>query len=927
MNKTPDKKDKTDKKISRRSKIAAQVQFISISILVVILIITVITAMMMATGIADKSSENLAYFHSLEAVEKFNSYMIRDLALVQKVANSKAVKEWFADEFNETKRIAAYDEMMDYIELLSLAELYFGINDSLDEFSIVQGTSLEEFAPFSRLTRYDPDNLWYYELLDSDKDFVFNIDIDKLALRWRIWINHKVVSNGEIVGVFCSGLSIDGLLDDVFGQHDDVNVKGFVIDKDGVIQLDSSSRENYKIGITRHIKDQNGDPAFIEFIDDYLSRNQGHFYNDEKPVVKQLSVGTFDYASIAPVKNSDWSVVTFFNSGTLFSAWDLLPLVLILIFAFIIYTAANILVTRRFVLNPLNYLTHSVSDAGEENAEIYGDFRDDEIGELAVTIKNMWGRLYAGNLEAKNLADRLESALIEAREASLAKSNFLANMSHEIRTPMNAIIGMTSIGKSSLEILRKDYAFDRISSASQHLLGVINDILDISKIEAGKFELSMTDFDFETMLQRVIIINNFRVDEKNQKLTVHIDANMPKILHSDEQRLAQVITNLLSNAIKFTPEKGSIDIYSKMTESDEESGLCTIQIKVKDSGIGISSEQQAKLFNAFNQAENDTTRKFGGTGLGLAISKNIIQMMDGEIWIDSQLGKGSEFIFTIKTKRIKEEEYITPDWKNISMLAVDDDPVILEYLKEIVEKFGATCETELSGETAIKNVEENGVYDFYFVDYKLPGIDGMELTRILKEKNTENGKGVVIMMSVAERSAIEDEAKAAGVDKFFQKPLFPSVIIEAVNGYLNDGKKDTNGTEVKETENFEGKYILLAEDIEINREIVITILEPTRVNIDCAKNGRQAVEMFSESPSKYDIILMDLQMPEMDGYEAARAIRASGIPEAEKVPIIAMTANVFREDVEKCLSVGMNDHIGKPIDFDELTEKLKLYLK
>jgi len=921
-----DKLSNKNKKLRRRSKIAARFQYINISILIFVLIITVVTAMIMATGIADKSSEELAYFHSLEAVEKFNSYMIRDFALVQKVANSKAVKEWFADESDETKRLAAYNEMMDYVDLLALTELYFGINESLNEFSIVQGTGFEEFNPFSKLNRYDPDNLWYYELLESENDYVFNIDIDKLALRWRIWINYKVLSDGKPVGVFCSGLSIDDLLYDIFSQYDDINIKGFIIDKRGVIQLDSSFKDDYKIGIDKYIKNQHDDPAFGDFINEYLKGIDGYFTKEAKPVIKRLTDGLYNYASVAPIINSDWSVVTFFSNNSLFSASDLLPLMLILVSAFIIYTAASTLITRRFVLTPLNNLTRSVSEASGENAEIYGGLRDDEIGELALTIKDMWGRLYAGNLETKSMAVKLELALKEAKESSLAKSNFLANMSHEIRTPMNAIIGMTSIGKSSIDIQRKDYAFDRISSASQHLLGIINDILDVSKIEAGKFELSMTDFNFEAMFQRVVIINNFRVDEKNQNLTLHIDANIPKILYGDEQRLAQVITNLLSNAVKFTPDKGSINIDSSLLDLDEETGICTVQIKVKDTGIGISSEQQSKLFKSFSQAESDTTRKFGGTGLGLAISKNIVEMMNGSIWIESELGKGSAFIFTVKIKSSKEENYIAPDWGNIKMLVVDDDPVILSYFKEIVEKFGASCETELSGESALRNIQQKDAYNFYFIDYRLPGINGIELTRILKAKNTES-KGTVIMMSAAERSIIEEEAKIAGVDKFLQKPLFPSVIIETINSYINTNKKETKDERTKEIEKFEGKYILLAEDIEINREIVITILEPTLINIDCAVNGAQAVKMFSESPDKYSMIFMDLQMPEMDGYEATRDIRASGIPEAEKIPIIAMTANVFREDIEKCLSVGMNGHIGKPIDFDELIEKIKQYLK
>jgi len=916
---------KEEKTSRRKSRIARRVQFINISILIVILVSTVIAATVMATGISSKSSEKLAYFYSYESVEKLNSSMIRDFMLVQKVACSEAVTNWFADEHDEAKKLAAYKEMMDCIDMLALAELYFGINDSLNEFSIAQGTPFEEFTPCAMLNRYDADNLWYYELLESENDYVYKIDIDKIGLRWRIWINHKVISDGKVVGVFCTGLSIDNLLHDVFERYDDINVKGFIINKAGVIQLDSSFEDNYKIAVNRYVKDKNSDPAFIRFIDEYLGGIDGYFGKDVTPEIRPLSDGSFDYVSIAPLENSDWSVVTFFNNSSLFNVSDLLPLVLTLVSALILYTIVNTLVTRRLVLTPLNSLTQSVSAVDEENVEISGDSRDDEIGELASTIKDMWGRLNTVNTETKNMAVELEKALEEAKEASVAKSNFLANMSHEIRTPMNAIIGMTNIGKTSQDLQRKDYSFERIGNASKHLLGVINDILDVSKIEAGKFELSMTNFYLESMLQRVVTINTYRVDERKQLLTVHIDPNIPNLLYGDEQCLAQVITNLLSNAVKFTPEGGFINIDSTLVSEEDE--ICTIQIKVKDSGIGISPEQQARLFQAFQQAENDTTRKFGGTGLGLTISKNIIEMMGGRIWIESELGKGAAFLFTVQMKKVEEDAHIAPDWSSLSILAVDDDQMTLDYFKEVVEKFGASCDTALDGEGAIALAEEKGGYDFYFIDYKLPGMDGIELTRLLKTEHMESGRGTVVMMSVADWGPIEGAAKAAGVEAFLSKPMFPSAIIGAVNSFLGAKETDEESEAAQEIDTFEGKSILLAEDIDINREIVLAMLESTLLNIDCAENGKQAVDMFRKSPDKYSMIFMDLQMPEMDGYEAAATIRSSGIPGADTIPIIAMTANVFREDVEKCLRVGMNGHIGKPINFDEVLNVLRLYIK
>ncbi|MCL2768366.1 MAG: response regulator, partial [Synergistaceae bacterium] len=517
----------------------------------------------------------------------------------------------------------------------------------------------------------------------------------------------------------------------------------------------------------------------------------------------------------------------------------------------------------------------------------------------------------------------LQAALEQAHSASKAKSDFLSNMSHEIRTPMNAIIGMTNIGLSGTDIERKDYSLKRIDDASKHLLGVINDILDVSKIEAGKFELSGTDFDFEEMLQRVIGVISFRVDEKLQKLKIYVDRDIPKTLFGDEQRLAQVLTNLLGNANKFTPENGFIYLNSYLM--GEENGVITIKISVTDTGIGISPEQQSNLFQSFSQAESSTARKFGGTGLGLTISKSIVEMMGGRIWIESELGKGASFIIVIKMKRseIIKKRFSGREinWEKLRILAVDDDSFILEDFKGIIEKYGATCDTALSASEALRIIEQ-GDYDYYFVDWRMPDIDGIELTRIIKEKITEENNAIVIMISSFDYSDIAEEARVAGVDKFMQKPLFPSAIANMVREllYRADHPADEFAADMQDI--FTGRCILLAEDIEINRVIVKTLLEPTLLEIVCAENGKEAVRLFSEAPEKYDMIFMDIQMPEMDGYEATRAIRTFGIPKAKDIPIIAMTANVFREDIDKCLDAGMNGHVGKPIDFNEVISQL-----
>jgi len=550
------------------------------------------------------------------------------------------------------------------------------------------------------------------------------------------------------------------------------------------------------------------------------------------------------------------------------------------------------------------------------------NWTENEKGFVAMTASTI-----AGVIMRDIYTVKLKETLNKAIEASKAKSEFLSNMSHEMRTPLNAIIGMTTIGKNAKDVERKDYALGKIEEASTHLLGVINDVLDMSKIEANMLELSPVEFNFEKMLQKVVAVINFRVDEKQQKLTVHIDNTIPQTLIADDQRLAQVVANLLSNAVKFTPENGSITLEARCMDSQND--LYTIQISVIDTGIGISEEQQKRLFNSFQQAESSTTRKYGGTGLGLAISKSIVEMMGGKIWINSEPGKGATFSFNIKVKHgsIKERDGILApgvNWSNIRIMAIDDDPDILKYFRNVTHGFGVSCDTATSGEEALKLVDANGSYHIYFVDLKMPNMNGIQLTRELKSRASENP--VVIMISAAEWSAIADEAKSAKVDKFIAKPLFPSTILDVINECIGVEEQKSKETQVDITDVFTGHHILLVEDMEINREVVLALLEPTQLEIDCAENGKEAVRIFSENPSKYELIFMDIQMPEMDGYEATKRIRALKIPEAVNVPIVAMTANVFREDIERCLNAGMDDHIGKPIDFEEVMEKLRSYL-
>jgi signal transduction histidine kinase/DNA-binding response OmpR family regulator/Na+-translocating ferredoxin:NAD+ oxidoreductase RnfG subunit len=518
------------------------------------------------------------------------------------------------------------------------------------------------------------------------------------------------------------------------------------------------------------------------------------------------------------------------------------------------------------------------------------------------------------------------SALERAVLASQAKGDFLSNMSHEMRTPMNAIIGMSTIGLTATELTRKDYCLEKINDASKHLLGIINDVLDMSKIEANKLELSYVSFNFKKMINKVVNIISFRVNERKQNLRVSLDNAIPSAIITDDQRLAQVITNLLANAVKFTPEEGTISLSAHLL--DEKNGQFTIQIEISDTGIGISPEQQERLFTSFEQADRGTSRKFGGTGLGLAISKRIVELMNGEIWISSEIGKGSTFAFTIRVRQGKGEEHrylpMSVRWDNVRILAVDDAEETRDYFKQTATRFGISCDTAADGEEALASIARTGNYNVYFIDWQMPGMNGIELSQRIKSRFAD--EAIIIMTSATDWDEIEEDALNAGVERFLRKPLSTSSIADCLNELFASSAISQTEIDQEHLPDFSAYRMLLAEDIEVNREIVLSLLEPTGLAIECAENGREALEKFTQDPTRYDFIFMDVQMPEMDGREATQKIRALDTPNAHTVPIVAMTANVFREDVEDCLSAGMNDHVGKPLDFPKVIATLAKWL-
>ncbi len=520
----------------------------------------------------------------------------------------------------------------------------------------------------------------------------------------------------------------------------------------------------------------------------------------------------------------------------------------------------------------------------------------------------------------------LEEARLTAEKASRSKGEFLSNMSHDIRTPMNAIVGMTAIATAHIDDPQQvRNCLKKITISSRHLLGLINDVLDMSKIESGKMTLNEEMVSLRELMDSIVGIVQPQVKAKHQKFDISIYNITSENVHCDSVRMNQVMLNLLSNAIKFTPEGGSIGVTIHEEKSPRAEDYVRLRISVKDTGIGMSDEFRQHIFESFAREDNKRIHRTEGTGLGMAITKYIVDAMGGQITVESQQGVGTEFQVVLDLKRAEEqiEDMVLPDW---IMLVVDDDRQLCESTVDSLRSIGIRAEWVLDGESAVKMATQHHKshkdYHVILLDWKLPDMDGIQTARELRRQLGDDVP--ILLMSAYDWSEIEEEARAAGISGFLMKPLFRSTLFYGLKPYVDT--QEVQPVEEKNTPKFTNKRVLVAEDNELNWEIADELLQDLGLELEWAENGEVCTQMFQKSaPGYYDAILMDIRMPIMDGYEATDVIRAMDRPDAA-LPIIAMTADAYSDDIQRCLNHGMNAHVAKPIDIDEVARILKKYL-
>jgi len=932
----------------KRSRLSARFNFANILFVILILILTTVACGTLIYRMVDTAAMEYARTYTMESVDIMGSHLNKEISLIRHASQSPEVVEWFADEENPEKKEAAFQKMMLYADILQIDGLYFAVADSLNEYSIRSNADFQDFKPFRNLdssNRYDD---WFFDTIASVFDFTMDLSIRMGADSHRLWINHRVMKDGDVIGVLSSALDFDEIFYDLFGLYTGQSVRGLVIDYRGIIHIDSSAPQSDFIvseGPTSHILSVNTDTHFVSIINNNYLRNPAIFYGRRtEPEVIRLSGSGYSYLSIAPIPYTNWLAITFYDTSALFDITTILPPISAVVLAFILYVIFSYFLIKRLVFIPLSRFTQSVATADYDESDIYGIDRDDEIGELARSANNTYGRLHDITIE-------LKAAVEDAEAANVSKTAFLAKMSHEIRTPMNVILGIT-------EILMQNEKFDAktneelatIYNSCDMLLSIINDILDLSKIEAGKLEVFPEKYELASMIHDAAVLNVMRTGSKPIEFKLNVDENIPTNLIGDELRIKQILSNLLSNAFKYT-NKGSIDLsFSVEEDKSGDDNKIILIFCVADTGHGMTEEEVNKMFEEYSRFNLDRHRTIEGTGLGMNITRNLLRLMNGTITVESELNKGSVFTVRIPQEKTdggvlgnelanKLQEFRLDGMRQISkanisyepmrygkILIVDDVESNLFVARGLMAPYELTIDTVTSGFLAIDKIKDGNKYDIVFMDHMMPKMDGIAATEIIRDLGYTHP---IVALTANAVIGQADIFLSSGFDDFISKPID----IRRLNTLLNKYIRDKQPPEVLEAARLYKSSIMT--DIEPQIGVSPQLIEFFMLDANRAIQVLEEMMDKQEPYSKDDLQLYTVTVHAMKTAlinigESELSSSASELEQAglsEDSDAISSQTNAFIGNLrgviaKHAMPEGYDENILRDTDYDYLKSKL-----
>ena len=915
----------------KRNKLATRFNTVNIFFIVIILTITIFICGNMIYRLADDVAKDYVRFYTTDSVDRLSSHLYREISLIQHIAQSAEVVEWFADEENLDKKAKAFQVLSVFGDVLQIDGVYFGILSSLNEYSFDSGTAFEDVAPIDVLNPQSIYDQWFFDSVFSFFDYTLNLDTCKVTDTQRIWINHKVTYDGNTVGVICSALQFDYMFENLFGHYDGHRVRGFVIDHKGIIQLDSANPEPVFAGSDDsfvsdeiHILSINSNEDFIYAINRH-QRNPQIFHGlRTEPEIIKLSGAEYQYLSIAPIPNTNWLVVTFYNSAELFNITNMLPPIIGVVLAFIIFAILNNSFIQFLVLKPLNLLTRSVSQSAGGVNDVYGINRDDEIGVLARTVSETYIQLDAANR---------------------SKSEFLANMSHEIRTPMNAIIGATEIMMQNKLPVEIEEGLLTIYNSCDLLLGIINDILDFSKIEAGKLDISLNQYEIASLINDSVHLNMMLINSKPIEFEILIDENIPSKLVGDVLRIKQILNNLLSNSFKYT-DSGRVTLSVSYEKSEGDSII--MMLRVQDTGYGMTKEQMTELFREYTRFNNENNPTIIGTGLGLTITQLLVKLMGGEIQVESEPDIGSTFTVRLPQQTVDTEilgfemaenlrrfrmSYIKLNIKNRitrtpmpygKVLIVDDVETNLYVASGLMSLYKLQIDTVVGGRGAIKRVNDGMVYDIIFMDHMMPEMDGMEVTENLRNMGYN---APIVALTANAVAGQADVFLQNGFDDFISKPIDTRQLDIILNKYIRDKQPPEVLEAVKQQEESRIAELYIEEHEDVSPRLIEsfvrdarkTIMEIEDIYYNSDLENEATIRIFTILTHGIKSALINIGKPKLSDLAS---ILENGLKE-KNISVIKKSTPGFLYDLCRLVEELEEDKLNSEItDSDESIENL-----